>query len=310
MHHGPHRQRPPRRRRGRTFTFELVDCQGFVTVNEFDDGRVGEVFLTVAKQGSTLAGLCDALAVSVSLGLQHDVPLGLFVRHLAHTRFAPAGRTDDPQLPTATSLVDYIFQRLALTYLPYEDRAGLGVLTAEERAHHDPQHPFAGPTLAAWAGPARQRPPRRRTGRTFTFELADLQGFFTANQFDDGQVGELFISVAKQGSTLAGLCDALAIAVSVGLQHGVPLGLFVRHLAHTRFAPAGRTDDPQLPTATSLVDYIAQRLALTYLPHHNRAEILTADLQTQAAEAGLPALARAAALTEAVAPHVAGKLGA
>jgi hypothetical protein len=230
--------------------------------------------------------------------------------HLAHTRFAPSGRTDDPQLPTATSLVDYIFQRLALTYLPHQDRVGLGVLTADERAHPDPQYTLGGSALGPWAGPARQRPPRRRTGRTITFELSDLQGFFTVNQFDDGRVGELFISVAKQGSTLAGLGDALAVAVSVGLQHGVPLGLFVRHLTHTRFAPAGRTDDPQLPTATSLVDYVFQRLALTYLPHQDRAQILTLDLQTQAAEAGLPALARASALNQAVAPHVAGKIGA
>jgi predicted aspartyl protease len=84
----------------------------------------------------------------------------------------------------------------------------------------------------------------------------------------------------------------------------------VRHLAHTRFASAGRTDDPQLPTATSLIDYIAQRLALTYLSDQDRGEILTADLQTRAAEAGLPALAKASALAEAVAPHVAGQLGA
>jgi len=267
------------------------------------------VFITVAKQGSTLAGLCDALAVAVSLGLQHGVPLALFVRHLAHTRFAPAGRTDDPQLPTATSLVDYIFKRLALTYLPYEDRVGLGVLTAEERATRHAQPILTGPALGAWAGPARERPPRRRHGSTFTFELADCQGFFTVNEFDDGRVGEVFITVAKQGSTLAGLCDALAVAVSLGLQHGVPLGPIVRHLAHTRFAPAGRTDDPQLPTATSLVDYIFQRLALAYLPDQDRAEILAAETRMQAAEAGLRALAGTPALAEAVAPHVAGGLG-
>ena len=119
----------------------------------------------------------------------------------------------------------------------------------------------------------------------------------------------MFITVAKQGSTLAGLCDALAVAVSLGLQHGVPLALFVRHLAHTRFAPAGRTDDPQLPTATSLVDYIFQRLALAYLPDQDRAEILAAETRMQAAEAGLRALAGTPALAEAVAPHVAGGLG-
>jgi ribonucleoside-diphosphate reductase alpha chain len=143
-------------------------------------------------------------------------------------------------------------------------------------------------------GPHRQRPPRRRTGQTFAFELAECQGFVTVNEFDNGQVGEVFITVAKQGSTLAGLCDALAVAVSLGLQHGVPLAMFVRHLAHTRFAPAGRTDDPQLPTATSLADYVFQRLALGYLCDTDRAEILIAAMRAQATEAGLPAPAEPA----------------
>ncbi len=304
----PHRQHPPRRRTGQTFAFSLLDCRGYVTVNEFDDGRVGEVFVTVAKQGSTLAGLCDALAVSVSLGLQHGVPLGLFVRHLTHLRFAPSGSTDDPQLPTAASLVDYVFQRLALAYLPYQDRAALGVLTAGERASRDVEQ-SAGPALGAWTGPVRQRPPRRRTGQTFTFELTGCQGFVTANEFDDGRLGEVFITVAKQGSTLAGLCDALAVAVSLGLQHGVPLALFVRHLAHTRFAPSGRTDDPELPTATSLVDYVFHRLAVAYLPEQDRAEILAADDRRNAIEAGLRALAGTPALADTIASRVAGGPG-
>lgn len=130
----PVRKRPPKRRAGATVAFTVAGCHGFVTVNEFDNGQPGELFLTAAKQGSTLAGLLDALAVTASLGLQHGVPLALLVKHLVGMRFEPAGRTDDPDLPVTTSLVDYAFRRLALDYLPVEERTGLGVLTAGEQA--------------------------------------------------------------------------------------------------------------------------------------------------------------------------------
>ena len=129
----PIRERMPRRRRSSTFKFRVADCEGFATVGEYDDGRPGEVFIMVAKQGSTLAGIMDAFAVSVSLGLQHGVPLATYVRKYTNTRFEPAGITDDPELRIAQSLVDYIFRRLAVDYLPYEDRVELGILTAAER---------------------------------------------------------------------------------------------------------------------------------------------------------------------------------
>ena len=104
-----------------------------MTVGEYDDGRPGEVFMQVSKQGSTLAGIMDAFAVAVSLGLQHGVPLATYVKKYTNMRFEPGGMTDDPELRIATSLVDYIFRRLAVDYLPYEERAELGVLTTEER---------------------------------------------------------------------------------------------------------------------------------------------------------------------------------
>ena len=89
-----------------------------MTVGEYEDGRPGEVFMKVSKQGSTLAGIMDAFSISVSLGLQHGVPLATYVRKYTNMRFEPAGITDDPDLRIATSLVDYIFRRLALDYLP------------------------------------------------------------------------------------------------------------------------------------------------------------------------------------------------
>ncbi|MGH9183754.1 MAG: vitamin B12-dependent ribonucleotide reductase [Acidimicrobiales bacterium] len=130
---GPERQKLPRNRRSRTFEFRVADCKGFVTVGEYDDGRPGELFLRVSKQGSTLAGIMDAFAISVSHGLQYGVPLGAFVEAFTNIRFEPAGMTDDPDIRFATSLVDYIFRRLAVDYLPLEQRMDLGILSVGER---------------------------------------------------------------------------------------------------------------------------------------------------------------------------------
>ncbi|HXP32866.1 MAG TPA: polymorphic toxin-type HINT domain-containing protein [Acidimicrobiales bacterium] len=130
---GAVRERLPRRRKSSTFSFRVADCEGYVTVGEYDDGRPGEVFMKVSKQGSTLAGFMDAFSISVSLGLQHGVPLATYVRKYSNMRFEPAGITDDPELRIATSLMDYIFRRLAVDYLSLEERQDLGVLSTSER---------------------------------------------------------------------------------------------------------------------------------------------------------------------------------
>jgi ribonucleoside-diphosphate reductase alpha chain len=130
---GALRERLPRRRRSSTFAFRVADCEGYVTVGEYEDGRPGEVFMKVSKQGSTLAGIMDAFSISVSLGLQHGVPLATYVRKYTNMRFEPAGITDDVDLRIATSLVDYIFRRLALDYLSVDERSELGVLSTSER---------------------------------------------------------------------------------------------------------------------------------------------------------------------------------
>ncbi len=130
---GAVRERLPRRRKSSTFAFRVADCEGYVTVGEYEDGRPGEVFMKVSKQGSTLAGIMDAFSISVSLGLQHGVPLSTYIRKYTNMRFEPAGITDDPDLRIASSLVDYIFRRLAVDYLPLEERAELGILSTAER---------------------------------------------------------------------------------------------------------------------------------------------------------------------------------
>jgi ribonucleoside-diphosphate reductase alpha chain len=131
--HQPIRQKLPRSRRGRTFEFRVADCKGFATIGEYVNGQPGEIFLTVSKQGSTLSGIMDAFAKSISYGLQYGVPLRAFVEAFTNMRFEPAGMTDDPDIRFASSIMDYLFRRLALEYLTYDERAEMGIFSIDER---------------------------------------------------------------------------------------------------------------------------------------------------------------------------------
>lgn len=122
----------PKMRPSRTFSFTVADCHGYFTVGEYEDGSPGELFVSVAKMGSTLAGLMDSFARSVSYGLQFGVPMKVYVKGMTSMTFAPAGITDDPDIRTASSLVDYIFKRLAMTYLSFDDRLELGLASIDD----------------------------------------------------------------------------------------------------------------------------------------------------------------------------------
>jgi ribonucleoside-diphosphate reductase alpha chain len=132
----------------------------------------------------------------------------------------------------------------------------------------------------------RQRMPRSRCGTTTSFQVAGTEFFVIANADADGSLGEVFAKFGKEGSTTAGLMDLLSIAVSLGLQHGVPLETFVAKFKNQRFEPMGTTDDPDIPRATSVGDYLARRLAHDWLDVDARAEL---DLLTSDEEAALPA---------------------
>lgn len=132
MTRGAVRRELPKIRKAKTFSFNVADSHGYVTVGEYDDGTPGEVFLRIAKQGSTLAGVMDALAISVSHGLQYGVPLKAYVKAFINMSFAPAGITDDAQIKMASSLVDYIFRRLAINYLSFDDRLELGLVAIDD----------------------------------------------------------------------------------------------------------------------------------------------------------------------------------
>ncbi|MDQ5815250.1 MAG: vitamin B12-dependent ribonucleotide reductase [Actinomycetota bacterium] len=129
----PVRRRLGKRRSARTYKFRVADTEGYITTGEFPDGTVGEIFLKVAKQGSTLAGIMDAFAISISMGLQYGVPLSAYVKTFVNTRFEPSGMTDDPDFRIATSVLDYVFRLLALEYLTPEERHALNIRTSGER---------------------------------------------------------------------------------------------------------------------------------------------------------------------------------
>ena len=101
-------------------------------VGEYEDGRPGEIFMNISKQGSTLAGIMDALAISVSHGLQYGVPLRSYVKAFINMSFAPSGMTDDDEIKTVSSLVDYIFRRLAKEYLTFEEQLELGLASLDD----------------------------------------------------------------------------------------------------------------------------------------------------------------------------------
>jgi len=132
----PTRKRLPKSRPSRTTSFTVGGAEGYMTAGSYPDDGLGEVFLKLGKQGSTLAGVMDAFSMAISISLQYGVPLETYVQKFTNMKFEPAGLTDDPDIRMSQSIMDYIFRRLALDYLPFETRSALGIYTAEERQRH------------------------------------------------------------------------------------------------------------------------------------------------------------------------------
>ena len=130
----PVRRRLPRQRSATVTRFSVAGSEGYMTASTYPDDGVGEVFLKLGKQGSTLAGVMDAFSIAISVGLQYGIPLESYVAKFTNMRFEPAGITDDPDIRMVSSVMDYIFRRLALDHLPYDQRADLGILSVAERS--------------------------------------------------------------------------------------------------------------------------------------------------------------------------------
>lgn len=123
----PQRRHLPATRKSETHRFSLAGHEGYITYSMFEEGTLAEVFIRMSKQGSTLAGLLDAFAISISVALQHGIPLSLLARKFCYARFEPAGYTDNPDISVATSITDYIFRYLGLRFLSQEDLADIGI---------------------------------------------------------------------------------------------------------------------------------------------------------------------------------------
>jgi ribonucleoside-diphosphate reductase alpha chain len=124
------------------------------------------------------------------------------------------------------------------------------------------------------SGPVRRRLPETRVSKTHKFEVDGHEGYITVGLYEDGSPGEVFIMMSKQGSTLGGVMDSLAVLISISLQYGVPLSVLVRKFIHTKFEPAGMTINPKIPIASSIIDYIFRWLALEFLPSDERPDVL------------------------------------
>ncbi len=130
----PVRRRLPKQRSAMVTRFSVAGAEGYMTASSYPGDGIGEVFLKLGKQGSTLAGVMDAFSIAISVGLQYGIPLESYVAKFTNMRFDPAGITDDPDIRMASSVMDYIFRRLALDHLSYDQRSELGILSVQERS--------------------------------------------------------------------------------------------------------------------------------------------------------------------------------
>jgi ribonucleoside-diphosphate reductase alpha chain len=127
------KKRLPQSRPALTTSFRVGDAEGYVTAGSYPDNGLGEIFLKASKQGSTLSGIMDAFSIAVSVGLQYGVPLEDYVSKFINMKFEPSGMTNDPDIRFASSIVDYVFRRLALDHLTWEQREALGIRSIQER---------------------------------------------------------------------------------------------------------------------------------------------------------------------------------
>jgi ribonucleoside-diphosphate reductase alpha chain len=141
----PLRKRLPAERTATTHKFEIGNHEGYLTVGLYENGRPGEVFIRMAKEGSTISGLMDCFATSISIALQYGVPLNVLVKKFIHTRFEPSGFTKNPEIPIAKSIMDYIFRWLASKFLSREEAIGYGVIFREEPSRKATEPPTPPP---------------------------------------------------------------------------------------------------------------------------------------------------------------------
>ena len=174
----PVRRKLPDERKSITHKFDIQGHEGYITVSMFDDGSPGEIFVKMAKEGSTLSGMMDSFAIMVSLALQYGVPLPALVGKFSHVRFEPSGYTSNPEIPIAKSIVDYIFRWLASKFYSDEDKDAIGIIRREPKPEPaEDEGPGAAPAKAAKAKPTKPvATPDRSSGSDNGDELRVVAG--------------------------------------------------------------------------------------------------------------------------------------
>ena len=143
----PKRRRLPDDRTEVGRKFRVGEYEGYIHVGLFDDGTPGDIFVDIAKEGTTLAGLMNSFMISVSLGLQYGVPLEVYVSKFSHMRFEPSGPTNDPDIRAAKSIVDYVFRWMGKKFLTVDQQEEIGILSPEVRARLAAAYSAGAPTL-------------------------------------------------------------------------------------------------------------------------------------------------------------------
>ncbi len=154
----PARRKLPDERHAITHKFSIAGHEGYITVGMYEDGKPGEIFLVMAKEGSTISGLMDAFATSISIALQYGVPLEALVEKFSHVRFEPSGFTKNPQIPFAKSITDYIFRYLASKFLSAEHQEAAGVQPSQDSLKPMTGLPPASATVSSGTGSSPSSP--------------------------------------------------------------------------------------------------------------------------------------------------------
>ena len=289
------------------------------------------------KEGAAFRSLMNNFAIAISIGLQYGVPLEEFVEAFTFTRFEPSGVVEGNEaIKMATSLLDYMFRELAVSYLGRFDLAhveagdlspdavGRGNEEGNLKRHADDEtlaavkrltstgyvrgnnlyvlhggaalaeaeEPVAAQASAAHALTAasvshRHKLPERRKGYTQKAIVGGHKVYLRTGEYEDGTLGEIFIDMHKEGAAFRSLMNNFAIAISIGLQYGVPLEEFVEAFTFTRFEPSGVVEGNEaIKMATSLLDYMFRELAVSYLGRFDLAHVEAGDLSPDAVGRG------------------------
>jgi SIR2-like domain len=234
----------PSERQAIAHSFDVAGHPGKLLISFYDDIRPAEILVMMGKEGSTVSGLLDCFATAVSLGLQYGVPIQRYIEEFAHTRFEPNGWSGNPHIGYSKSLFDYIFRWIRWRLFEQSD----------SQNHWGPPVDLG------------NKLPNECASVSHIFNVGGHGGVITVLLYPDGRPGAIQAQFKKEGSTVSGLTDCWCSAMSIALQHAVPLQALCDAYSHARFEPSGWTSNPDIGFAKSIADYFGRWLRLRFLP--------------------------------------------